>query len=151
MEKQFCFDYEHFEAHAQLSVEDRELVAVAECATAQAHAPYSKFHVGAAARLRSGLILHGSNFESEVYPAGLCAERSLLFYLQSNYADDPILTLAIASNPSERECYPCGQCRQVLVDVERRQGVPMRVIMSGHGSASVLRSASLLLPFTFVL
>lgn len=151
MKKQFCFDYEHYEALAQLSDADRTLVAEAERATANAHAPYSKFHVGAAARLRSGKVLYGSNFESEVYPAGLCAERSLMFYAQSNYADDPIQTMAIASVPSERECYPCGQCRQVMVDVERRQGVPMRVIMSGHGTATVVESASLLLPFTFVL
>jgi len=60
-------------------------------------------------------------------------------------------TLAIASNPSERECYPCGQCRQVMVDVERRQGSPMRVIMSGNGSASVVPTATALLPFTFIL
>lgn len=151
MEKQFCFNYAHYEALAAMPEEDRKLVAEAERATANAHAPYSKFHVGAAARLRSGKILYGSNFESEVYPAGLCAERSLLFYAQANYASDPIVTLAIASNPSERECYPCGQCRQVMVDVERRQGFPMRVIMSGNGSASVVESAALLLPFTFVL
>lgn len=151
MKKQFCFDYEHYAALAELPEADRRLVAEAERATANAHAPYSKFRVGAAARLRSGKILYGSNFESEVYPAGLCAERTLLFYAQANYADDPIETLAIASNPSERECYPCGQCRQVMVDVERRQGSPMRVIMSGRGSASVLDSAARLLPFTFIL
>ena len=95
--------------------------------------------------------VNGSNFESEVYPAGLCAERTLMFYAQANYADDPIETLAIASDPSERECYPCGQCRQVMVDVERRQGAPMRVIMSGGGTATAVDSAALLLPFTFVL
>ena len=74
-----------------------------------------------------------------------------MFYAQANYADDPIETMAIASNPSERECYPCGQCRQVMVDVERRQGSPMRVIMSGGGTATAVDSAALLLPFTFVL
>ena len=107
--------------------------------------------MGAAARLRSGKLLYGSNFESEVYPAGLCAERTLMFYAQANYADDPIETLAIASDPSERECYPCGQCRQVMVDVERRQGAPMRVVMSGGGTATAVDSAARLLPFTFVL
>ena len=141
MEKQFCFNYEHYAALAELSDADRELVREAERATANANAPYSKFRVGAAARLRSGKILYGSNFESEVYPAGLCA----------NYADDPIETLAIASDPSERECYPCGQCRQVMVDVERRQGAPMRVVMSGGGTATAVDSAARLLPFTFVL
>lgn len=151
MKKEHRFNYEHYDSFASLPETDRRLVAEAERATANAHAPYSKFRVGAAARLRSGRVLYGSNFESEVYPAGLCAERSLLFYAQANYADDPIETLAIASVPSERECYPCGQCRQVMVDVERRQGSPMRVIMSGHGTASVVESAAQLLPFTFIL
>ena len=54
MEKQFCFDYEHYAALAELPEADRKLVAEAERATANAHAPYSNFHVGAAARLRSG-------------------------------------------------------------------------------------------------
>lgn len=151
MEKQFRIDYEHYASLAELPEADRRLVEAAQEATTRAHAPYSHFRVGAAARLRSGRILHGSNIESEVFPAGLCAERSLLFYAQANYADDPIETLAIASNPSERECYPCGQCRQVMVDVERRQGTPMRVIMSGNGTASVVETATMLLPFTFIL
>ena len=97
MKKSFRFDYEYYAALSELPAADRELVARAERATAASYAPYSKFRVGAAARLRSGRILRGSNFESEVYPAGLCAERSLLFYAQANYADDPIEALAIAS------------------------------------------------------
>ena len=74
-----------------------------------------------------------------------------MFYAQANYADDPIETMAIASNPSERECYPCGQCRQVMVDVERRQRRPMRIVMSGGGTASAVDTAEKLLPFTFKL
>ncbi|MDE6070015.1 MAG: cytidine deaminase [Alistipes sp.] len=151
MEQEHRFSYERFESLGSLPEADRILVEAARRATANAHAPYSKFCVGAAARLRSGRVLCGSNIESEVFPAGLCAERSLLFYAQSNYADDPVETLAIASEPSERECYPCGQCRQAMVDAERRQGSPMRVIMSGGGTASVVESATLLLPFTFTL
>ena len=151
MKQQFSFEYTHYESVAALSEADRALVEAAREATQKAHPPYSHFHVGAAARLASGRILTGSNSESEVFPAGLCAERSLLFYVESNYANDPIVALAIASNPSERECYPCGQCRQVIVDVERRQQSPIRVIMSGNGTATVVDSAELLLPFTFKL
>ena len=151
MNTQYRIDYEHYDSLDALSEADRTLVAEAGRATANAHAPYSRFRVGAAARLRSGRIICGSNIESEVYPAGLCAERTLLFYAQANYADDPVETLAIASVPSERECYPCGQCRQVMVDVERRQGSPMRLIMSGNGTASIVASAADLLPFTFIL
>lgn len=151
MDKKFVFDYQHYDSTRQMPDDDQALVEAACEATRTAHARYSEFRVGAAARLRSGRILRGSNFESEVYPAGLCAERSLLFYHQANYADDPIVALAIASDPSERECYPCGQCRQVLLDVERRQGSPIRVIMYGGGTASAVDRAELLLPFTFIL
>ena len=143
--------YEHYDSFNELNAADRELIAEAEAATATANARYSNFRVGAAVRLRSGRTLHASNFESEVYPAGLCAERSLLFYVEANYGDDPVEALAIASNPSERECYPCGQCRQVIVDVERRQQSPIRVIMSGSGTATIVDSAEKLLPFTFKL
>lgn len=151
MKRIMDFSYEHYDSLDEMSAEDRQLVQEAVKATQTANARYSNFKVGAAARLESGLTLHASNFESEVYPAGLCAERSLLFYVQANHADDPIRTLAIASDPSLRECYPCGQCRQVLVDVERRQGSPIRVIMSGGGTASVVDTATKLLPFTFIL
>lgn len=151
MKQHLEIQYEHYASIEAMSDSDRALVRRAEAATATANARYSHFHVGAAVRLRSGEVLQASNFESEVYPAGLCAERSLLFYVEANYADDPIEALAIASLPSERECYPCGQCRQVIVDVERRQQSPIRVIMSGAGSASVVDSAEKLLPFTFKL
>ena len=151
MKKTLDISYEHYASITELEELDRSLVAEAEEATKMANAPYSNFHVGAAVRLKSGRTLHASNFESEVYPAGLCAERSLLFYVEANYADDPIEALAIASVPSERECYPCGQCRQVIVDVERRQKSAIRVIMSGAGTATVVDSAEKLLPFTFKL
>ncbi len=73
MKKEHRFSYEHYDSPAALPEADRALVAEAERATAMAYAPYSKFRVGAAARLRSGRILSGSNIESEVFPAGLCA------------------------------------------------------------------------------
>lgn len=151
MEKKYVFEYEHYASRAETPEADRLLIGEAEQAATKSNAFYSKFQVGAAARLRSGRILHGSNFESEVYPAGMCAERSLLFHAFACHADDPIETLAIASIPAERECYPCGQCRQVLVDAERRQGSPIRIVMSSAETASVVRSAEELLPFTFIL
>ena len=151
MERTIELKYSHADRLEELSAEDLQLVKEAEEATAKAYAKYSGFRVGAAVRLRSGKILHGANSESEVFPSGLCAERSLLYYVEANYADDPVDALAIASNPSERECYPCGGCRQVILDVERRQGSPIRIIMSGNGTASIVESAELLLPFTFKL
>ena len=120
-------------------------------ATQQAYAPFSGFKVGAAARLRSGEIITAANCESEVFPSGLCAERSLLYHYATNHADNPIEAMAIASNPSERECYPCGACRQVMLDTENRQQSPIRIIMAGGGTATVVNSAKDLLPFTFKL
>lgn len=151
MKRTLELNYEHYDHIEDMDVVDQVLISEAESATEKAHAPHSNFSVGAAVRLHSGRTLHAANFESEVFPSGLCAERSLLYYVEANYANDPIVAMAIASNPSERECYPCGACRQVIVDVERRQQSPIRVIMSGAGAASVVPSAELLLPFTFKL
>jgi cytidine deaminase len=81
----------------------------------------------------------------------MCAERSLLYFYSTNYASLPIEVLAIASDTSDGECYPCGGCRQTLLDVERRQAKPMRIIMSDGRSASVVGSAADLLPFSFTL
>lgn len=151
MEKRMILEYRHYDAIGEMAHEDVELVEAAQRACEKAIANYSNFHVGAAARLESGRIVTGSNIESEVYPAGLCAERTLLYHHQASTPEDRIVALAIASSPSHRECYPCGQCRQVLHDVEKRQGLNFRVIMSGAGSATVVEKASDLLPFTFIL
>ena len=151
MYKKLEIEYHHAESLAELTAEDRELVEEAQKAVKMAYAKSSGFSVGAAARLRSGRIVHGANNESEVFPSGMCAERTLLYHTETLYPDDPITTLAIASDPSERECYPCGGCRQVILDVQRRQGSPIRVIMSGGGTASIVDRAEMLLPFTFQL
>ena len=142
--------YEHYTLDT-LPTSDSELVKAAFEATTQAYAPFSGFKVGAAARLRSGEIITAANCESEVFPSGLCAERSLLYHYATNHADNPIEAMAIASNPSERECYPCGACRQVMLDTENRQQSHIRIIMAGGGTATVVNSAKDLLPFTFKL
>ena len=150
MAKTININYEHCSLD-ELVMADRELTEAAFEATTRAHAPYSGFKVGAAARLRSGEIITAANCESEVFPSGLCAERSLLYHYASNYASSPIVALAIASDPSERECYPCGACRQVMLDAENRQQSSIRIIMAGGGTATIVESAKDLLPFTFKL
>lgn len=151
MEKRLEINYTRYDSLESMPECDRALVEEALRALDGAHAPYSRFKVGAAACLSDGSILHAANIESEVFPSGLCAERSLLYYLASNCPSTPVGTLAIVSSPSARECYPCGSCRQVMVDTERRQGAPMRVIMYGNGTASVVNTAADLLPFAFIL
>lgn len=149
MEQVLDLKYKHFNSFAELPAEDLELIHAAQQASLKAHAPYSNFHVGVAARLSSGRILTAANCESEVFPSGMCAERSLLYFHQTNFSDDNICSLAITSSPSERECTPCGGCRQTLLDVERRQGSPIRVIMCSDTSVTMVESAEILLPFSF--
>ncbi len=151
MKQEFRFSFDRYDSVDSLPEADRLLVEAAMKATANSFAPYSRFRVGAAARLADGRIVTGSNIESEVFPSGLCAERTLLYHCQANHADALIEALAIASDPSPRECYPCGGCRQTILDTERRQGRPIRIIMTGGGTASVVDSAERLLPFTFEL
>lgn len=151
MEKKYSFDYESYAGLSGLSAQDADLVRCARKACGTAYAPYSGFKVGAAVRLASGRVLTAGNQESEVFPAGMCAERSLLYYCMSNFGDDPVSAIAIASVPGEKECYPCGMCRQVMVDAEKRQGTPIRVIMSGKDSATVVDTSVKLLPFAFEL
>ena len=151
MEKTLAITYHHFDSLESLPKADKELIEAARKATEKAFAPYSEFRVGAAALLRSGEVVSAANCESEVYPSGMCAERVLLYHLQINHADDPIVAFAIASVPAERECYPCGSCRQTLLDAQKRQQSPIRIIMSSADSATVVDSAEELLPFSFKL
>lgn len=148
---EYKFDYEHFSSWDGMPDGDRELARRAAEACGSAWAPFSGFRVGSAARLRSGFVMTASNQESEVLPEGMCAERNLLYNWQVHHADDPIEAFAIASIPGGRECYPCGGCRQVLLDTERRQGRPIRIIMCSDTSVSVVGSAQHLMPFSFTL
>ena len=64
-------------------------------ATQRSYAPYSHFSVGAAARLANGTVVTGTNQENAAYPSGLCAERTTLFYANSQYPDQAVETLAM--------------------------------------------------------
>lgn len=151
MKKEFTFSYEHYDSCESLPARDRELIGQAREAYGNSHAPYSGFRVGAAALLESGKIIRGSNQESEVFPAGMCAERTLLFAHMAADPGDRIIAMAIASDPGDKECYPCGMCRQVLSDVEKRQQSPIRLIMSSASGATAVESTAYLMPFTFEL
>lgn len=134
---------------------DRKLAELARQACRTSYSPFSGFRVGAAALLDDGTLLTASNQESEVFPSGMCAERVLLYKFQSDFPGRKITAVAIASRqngqPAEREVYPCGGCAQVFVDTEKRQQHPIRLIMCGATTCTVVESAKNLLPFTFEL
>ena len=139
----------------ELCDEDRQLANAAIEATHRSYAPYSLFSVGAAARLANGIIVTGTNQENAAYPSGLCAERTSLFYANSQYPDQAVTTLAIAARPSdsptlsENICPPCGACRQVLLETEQRFATPMQVILYCEDGCYVFESAKDLLPLSF--
>ena len=92
--------------YEELNAADRELLDAARQATYRSYAPYSHFSVGAAARLANNIIVTGTNQENAAYPSGLCAERTTLFYANSQYPDQAVETLAIAAR-NERGDHVC--------------------------------------------
>jgi cytidine deaminase len=91
-----------------------DLMAAALAARAHAHAPYSKFQVGAALQTADGRIFTGCNVESSSYGLTTCAERVALFKAISEGAHT-FRRMAIAAD-SPQLTPPCGACRQVLRD-----------------------------------
>ena len=138
----------------ELSQSDRELVSAAMEATKGSYAPYSKFRVGAAARLANGLVFTGANQENAAYPSGLCAERTTLFAANAQYPDQPVLALAIAARKGNRfmstPISPCGACRQVISGVEDRFGHPVRILLYGTEGIYECNGIDALLPLRFV-
>lgn len=154
MQKKFEFEYEEFDTMNALPKEDAALLNAAFDATASAFAPYSKFKVGAAARLSNGQIILGSNQESASYPVGICAERTLLNSIGSQYPKETITAMAISYVPhgaaSDHPLSPCGMCRQSLLDYELRYKAPIKLILAGKtGIVMVIPSAQNILPFGF--
>ena len=95
MHKKFEFEYEELDSKEALVAEDLALLNAAFQAVETAFAPYSKFKVGAAARLSNGQIILGSNQESASYPVGICAERTLLNSIGSQFPNESIQAMAL--------------------------------------------------------
>lgn len=126
----------------RLNPADAELMEKAIQAAGKAYAPYSKFRVGAAIRLENGRILTGNNQENASFPAGICAERAVVFYAHANYPESTIRSIAVTASP-------CGVCRQVLLESEKRAGVPIRVLLANGNEVRIFNSVKDLLPFGF--
>lgn len=138
----------------ELNAADRELMDAACEATHRSYAPYSHFSVGAAARLANGIVVSGSNQENAAYPSGLCAERTTLFYANSQHPEQAVETLAIAARNERGEFLaqpipPCGACRQVMIETEKRYQQPMRILLYGTEGIYELQKVGDLLPLSF--
>ncbi len=107
-----------------MTPEQRELLSAAEEAADHAHAPYSKFKVGAAVLTENG-IFTGANIENSCTNLGICAERVAMAHARMHgclsiigiavYCRDAALDEA--GNPLPAMTMPCGGCRQWMAEL----------------------------------
>ena len=81
---------------------------------AHAYAPYSNFHVGAAAFADDGRMLVGCNVENAAYGVTLCAECGVVSQLHATGGGR--LTHFVCVNGDGEVIMPCGRCRQLLFE-----------------------------------
>lgn len=141
-------------SYNELSDADKAVVDAARVATANSYAVYSNFSVGAAVRMANGAVVSGSNQENAAYPSGLCAERTTLFWANSQYPKEPVEVLAIAAENAQGELElpitPCGACRQVMLETEKRFGNKMKIILYGTRQCYVIDDGvRALMPLSF--
>ena len=152
--KKINISYEEYREDEKLHGSDMDLFEEAVVALSGSYAPYSEFHVGAALLLANGKIVRGSNQENAAYPSGLCAERVALFHASSEYPDQAVASLAITGKSDHftttDPITPCGSCRQVIAETEKKQGSEIRIIMKGEkGITRIVEGIDSLLPMVF--
>jgi cytidine deaminase len=91
-----------------------DLMQAALAVRQNAHAPYSKFKVGAALEDRSGRIFTGCNVENATYGLTVCAERVAVFKAISEGARPRDFVRVAVAADTETPTPPCGACRQIL-------------------------------------
>jgi len=93
-----------------------KLVRAAEKAMKNAHAPYSKFRVGAAILTAKGQIYAGCNVENASYGMTNCAERTAIFSAVADSGPKLEIRAVAVTNDQGVPCSPCGACRQVIYE-----------------------------------
>jgi len=121
----------------------RDLVGLARKARRRAHAPFSRFKVGAALRTRKGEIVTGCNIENASYGLTLCAERVAVFKAVSEGLRRFDAIAVVVDSP--RLAAPCGPCRQILWEFCGDLWVHMETL---QGARKTMRLKELL-PFPF--
>ncbi|MCG0277549.1 MAG: cytidine deaminase [Thermanaeromonas sp.] len=112
-------------------------------AKGKAYAPYSRFPVGAALLASSGRIYQGCNIENASLGLSVCAERVALWKAVSE-GEREFIALAVVGGELAA-CFPCGACRQVLVEF----APDLEIITGQPGQRLLVCSLKELLPETF--
>ncbi len=133
------------------------LIDAARAAAAHAHAPYSRFGVGAALLLDDGEIVSGCNFENASYGLTLCAETVALASANAAGQLRQVVEIGIIGGvladgaiSGTAPVRPCGRCRQVLNEACQLAGRDLIVhCASADGRALETHRLSDLLPLPF--
>src|SRR5580693_4951119 len=88
------------------------LLDAARAARLHAHAPFSKFQVGAALETEDGRVITGCNVENATYGLTICAERVAMFKAISEGHRRFVRVAVVADTAAPTP--PCGACRQIL-------------------------------------
>lgn len=125
---------------------DDSLIDAARQARERAHAPYSRFKVGAALMAGDGRVFPGCNIENAAYGLCNCAERTAFFVaIAAGVAPRDFTALAVIGD-TPGPIAPCGACRQVMLELG---GPTLRVMLANLSGAVQETTAGELLPGGF--
>lgn len=116
----------------------------AKAAYDKAYAPYSNFHVGAAALTSNGNVVQGCNVENASYGLTVCAERNCISHAVIN--GEQSFEMIVIYTEQDKLTPPCGACRQVIAEFFQ-QSAP--VIALNHKDEQQVWSVQQLLPDAF--
>lgn len=120
------------------------LLDTARAVRENAHAPYSKFKVGAAVQAASGAVYVGCNVENVAYPEGTCAEAGAIAAMVAAGETQIASVAVIADSPTP--VTPCGGCRQKIAEFA---GGDVVVTLATTDGTVLDTSVSALLPGSF--
>jgi cytidine deaminase len=129
------------------AAERRRLLAAARAVRARAHAPYSKFRVGAAVLDERGRVHAGCNVENASYGLTVCAERNAVAAAVAAGAKR-IRAVAVVADPVAT---PCGACRQVLAELAGPTADVLLAAPQGKADDADATTLGALLPRAFSL
>jgi cytidine deaminase len=124
-----------------------ELVQRAKAVRAHAHAPYSRYRVGAAIATKSGRVFEGCNVENASFGATICAERGAIMQMVAAGERDPIACAVVTEDGGS----PCGICRQVLSEFARDMPIVIVGLDPRGGETGRVVQLADLLPLVFQL
>jgi cytidine deaminase len=122
----------------------KALFDAARAAQARAHAPYSRFKVGAALRDGEGRIHAGCNVENAAYPVGACAEAGAISAMA--LAGGRHIREILVIGDGEGLTTPCGACRQRIREFAAPDAA---ILIAGHDGIRARFTLDELLPASF--